>query len=90
MMKGGDMKRKRSRVSIDDLMERRRGRRGLECPRCGCRHILVVKTRNLAAGGIRRRRECRACHQRFTTLEEPIGPEAAQAERVDLADDRDQ
>lgn len=43
--------------------------RGLECPRCGCRHFRVIYTqpRN---GFILRRRECRHCGRRVTTREQ--------------------
>ncbi len=45
----------------------------MRCPYCGKTDTRVVDTR--AAGeGIRRRRECQACHQRFTTYEH-IAPE---------------
>ncbi len=45
-------------------------KRGLECPRCGCRHFEVLYTRPVAGGRIRRRRECRHCGRRITTHEE--------------------
>jgi len=43
---------------------------GLACRRCGCRHFYVVYTRRAAAGKIIRRRECRNCGQRMTTIEQ--------------------
>jgi transcriptional regulator NrdR family protein len=43
--------------------------RGLECPRCGCRHFRVVYTRAAQGGRIMRRRECRHCGRRITTSE---------------------
>lgn len=42
---------------------------GLTCPKCGCRHFLVVDTR-VVASGVRRRRECRNCGWRVWTREE--------------------
>ena len=45
------------------------GRRGLECPRCGCRHFHVLYTRAAIGGRILRRRECRHCGRRLTTYE---------------------
>jgi hypothetical protein len=46
------------------------GKRGLECPRCGCRHFHVLYTRAAIGGRILRRRECRHCGRRQTTLRE--------------------
>jgi transcriptional regulator NrdR family protein len=46
--------------------------RGLECPRCGCRHFYVVYTRP-RAGKIVRRKECRHCGRRVTTTERVAG-----------------
>ena len=40
----------------------------MKCPYCGARRSRVVDTRE-AGDGIRRRRECTACGQRFTTYE---------------------
>lgn len=42
---------------------------GLRCVGCGCGHFRVVATRRLAGGRIGRRRECRHCRQRITTIE---------------------
>lgn len=47
----------------------RANRRGLECPRCGCRHFHVLYTRAAIGGRILRRRECRHCGRRLTTYE---------------------
>ena len=44
--------------------------RGLECPRCGCRHFHVLYTRAAIGGRILRRRECRHCGGRVTTYEQ--------------------
>ncbi len=43
----------------------------MECPYCGARRTWVIATDH-DARGIRRRRECRSCGQRFTTLERAI------------------
>lgn len=43
-------------------------RRGLICPRCGCRHLPVVYTRP-KVGGILRVRQCRHCGKRISTRE---------------------
>jgi hypothetical protein len=47
--------------------------KGLECPKCGCRHFFVVYT-DPQAKRIVRRRECRHCGRRITTVEKHIGP----------------
>ena len=44
--------------------------RGIECPLCGCHHFRVVYTRR-QAGRILRRRECRHCGRRLSTVERP-------------------
>ncbi|MGB3903304.1 MAG: transcriptional regulator NrdR [Anaerolineae bacterium] len=40
----------------------------MKCPFCTRKDTRVVDTREVGAG-IRRRRECKSCHQRFTTYE---------------------
>jgi len=40
----------------------------MKCPFCGARDARVIDTREVS-DGIRRRRECEHCHQRFTTYE---------------------
>lgn len=42
----------------------------MKCPYCGTEESRVLDTRP-ADNGIRRRRECDGCHQRFTTYEQP-------------------
>jgi len=51
-----------------------RAERGIECPRCGCRHFHVLYTRRSIGGRIQRRRECRHCGYRLTTIEHAVGP----------------
>jgi len=46
--------------------------RGLECPRCGCRHFRVLYTRRAWGGRILRRCECRHCGRRVTTYETAV------------------
>ena len=43
---------------------------GLECRRCGCRHFYVIYTRRVLGGKLMRRRECRNCGKRMTTVEQ--------------------
>jgi len=42
---------------------------GIECPACGCRHFHVLYTRAFTEGRILRRRECRYCGRRLSTVE---------------------
>jgi len=50
--------------------------RGIECRRCGCRHLEVVYTRRQQNQMVLRRRECRHCGARLSTVERVIGPPA--------------
>ncbi len=44
--------------------------KGLKCPRCSCTDSIVVDSRPVEENNsTRRRRECTACHFRFTTYE---------------------
>jgi transcriptional regulator NrdR family protein len=45
--------------------------RGLECPRCGCRHFYVIRTWQTGKF-VCRRRQCRHCGRRVTTQEKVI------------------
>ncbi|HEY60196.1 MAG TPA: transcriptional repressor NrdR [Anaerolineae bacterium] len=44
----------------------------MRCPHCGHDKSRVIDTTHDSRGGIRRRRECEHCHQRFSTYERPI------------------
>lgn len=45
---------------------------GMLCPACGATDTRVIDSRPVeTASAIRRRRECEACHHRFTTYERP-------------------
>lgn len=44
----------------------------MNCPYCQSNQSHVIDTTHDARGGIRRRRECEACEQRFSTYERPI------------------
>jgi len=43
---------------------------GLTCRNCGCRHFYVVYTRRAPRAKLIRRRECRNCGRRMTTVEQ--------------------
>ena len=45
---------------------------GIECPRCGCRHLYVVYTRHRGKK-VLRLRECRHCGRRIMTYEQACG-----------------
>ena len=44
----------------------------MRCPYCQNEDSKVLDTTHDSRGGVRRRRECDACHQRFSTYERPI------------------
>ncbi len=44
----------------------------MRCPHCNSDRSRVLDTTHDSRGGIRRRRECQACKQRFSTYERPI------------------
>ena len=44
----------------------------MRCPYCQNEESRVLDTTHDTRGGIRRRRECDKCHQRFSTYERPI------------------
>ncbi len=44
----------------------------MRCPYCQIEHSRVVDTSHDSRGGIRRRRECLNCGQRYSTYERPI------------------
>lgn len=46
--------------------------RGLTCPDCGCRHFRVIYARAGPHAIIQRRRECRHCGRRVTTIERMV------------------
>ena len=49
-------------------------KRGIECPKCGCRHFHTTHTEPLRDGRIRRRKVCRHCNRKIVTFESPPGP----------------
>lgn len=44
----------------------------MRCPYCGKADSKVIDTNHDAKGGVRRRRECLACSQRFSTYERAV------------------
>jgi len=44
----------------------------MRCPYCKYEHSRVIDTSHDTRGGVRRRRECESCGQRFSTYERPI------------------
>jgi len=44
----------------------------MKCPFCGSDDTKVIDTRHDAQGSVRRRRECTACDNRFSTIERAI------------------
>ena len=57
-------RRRQARRNIDDLAAK------VPCPHCGGSASLVTNSRPvISRNGIRRRRECAECHERYTTIE---------------------
>ena len=56
------------RTRFSDLVNG--GEAGLTCRGCGCRHFYVIYTRRTAGRKVVRRRECRNCGRRITTVEQ--------------------
>ncbi len=50
-------------------MSEEKAEAGLRCPDCGCGHLPVVYTRPQLKDKILRRRQCRHCGRRITTVE---------------------
>jgi transcriptional repressor NrdR len=48
------------------------GDKNVRCPYCQYNESKVLDTTHDTRGGVRRRRECENCHQRFSTYERPI------------------
>lgn len=44
----------------------------MKCPACGSNETQVIDTVKESSGGIRRRRSCRSCNKRFTTVERVV------------------
>jgi len=44
----------------------------MRCPYCQHQQTRVLDTTHDTRGGVRRRRECQQCHQRFSTYERPL------------------
>ena len=44
----------------------------MKCPMCGSSSTHVIDTIREPSGGIRRRRECRSCNKRFSTVERVV------------------
>jgi hypothetical protein len=47
--------------------------KGIRCLSCNCAHHFVLETRQVAGGRIMRRRQCRHCGRKVTTVERPYG-----------------
>jgi len=48
--------------------------RGIECPKCGCRHFYTTHTEPLVDGRVRRRKVCRHCGRKIVTFESSSKP----------------
>lgn len=52
-----------------DQKQQTKDDRGIRCPACGCGHWRVIYTRASWGGRLMRRRECRHCGHRVTSVE---------------------
>ena len=52
-----------------NISHQRHGNYHMKCPKCGYPDSNVVDSRPTEQSGIRRRRECKMCKNRFTTYE---------------------
>ncbi len=68
---GGSGKPEIQEMTLAEMAAGTGPKRGLECPECGCRHFEVIKTKP-HDGEIGRRRQCRNCGFRITTMEIPV------------------
>lgn len=50
-------------------VRKREDARGIRCPTCGCGHLRVIYTRRAWGERVIRRRECRHCGRRVSTVE---------------------
>ncbi len=57
------------------------------CRVCGCMHSFTIYTRVRAGGRVARRRQCRHCGHRFTTVE--VTPDRVTPDRVSENTTRD-
>ena len=56
------------------------------CPKCGDEHVQVLETSASATVIVRRRRECKQCGYRFSTVEITVDDYEALQARVNLAE----
>lgn len=62
----------------------------MRCPKCGCEDDKVIDSRAVKDGaGVRRRRECTSCQNRFTTYEGIIQGEQRVIKRNGVTEDFD-
>jgi DNA-directed RNA polymerase subunit M/transcription elongation factor TFIIS len=60
-----------SEVQAETARASSRAGRGFKCPKCHCTNFRVLETRS-GEDSKSRRRECRCCGYRFTTLKVPV------------------
>ena len=59
-------------MGVHRLGKLEKGLSHMRCPYCKTENSRVVDTSHDLRGGVRRRRECESCGQRFSTYERPI------------------
>lgn len=57
----------------------------MKCIDCGSHNTMVLETRRLQDGKLRRRRGCKECGTRFTTVELPVKFRGKKAQPIEKA-----
>jgi transcriptional regulator NrdR family protein len=60
--------------------------KAVSCPKCSGEQVQVIETSASATAIVRRRRECKQCGYRFSTVEITVDDYEALQARVNLAD----
>lgn len=59
----------KDRKTLAELAAEAAGKKGIVCPKCGCRHFWKVRDTDQIPGGVRRYRVCRNCGYVKPTVE---------------------
>lgn len=62
-------KKARERKTLAELSAEANSADGIQCPKCGCRHLWSVRNTDRIDDAVRRYRVCRACNHVVRTVE---------------------
>lgn len=62
-------KKPRERKTLAELSAEANSADGIQCPKCGCRHLWKVRDTDVVEEGVRRYRVCRHCGYVVRTVE---------------------